>query len=155
MTNASAAKRGNGLGRWGVLLVLLVAAMGVLAWFGTEKFAMPRNMQTTASGLMYSVITQGSGERPVASDTVLVHYQGRLLDGTIFDSSYERGQPVPFPLATVIPGFSEGIQLMPKGSKYRFIIPPQLAYGEEGGGPIPPNATLDFDIELLEIAPRQ
>jgi FKBP-type peptidyl-prolyl cis-trans isomerase FkpA/FKBP-type peptidyl-prolyl cis-trans isomerase FklB len=148
------AKRG-GIGRWFFLLAIAVLGMGALAWAGTARFVLPRDMQTTPSGLQYSVISNGSGEKPIATDTVLVHYEGRLLDGTVFDSSYERGQPAAFPLESVIPGFSEGIQLMPKGSKYRFIIPPQLAYGDQAAGPIPPGSTLDFNIELLEIAPRQ
>jgi FKBP-type peptidyl-prolyl cis-trans isomerase FkpA len=152
---ADAATTRGGMGRWLVLLILALAGMAALAWAGTAKFAMPSGMTATASGLQYKVIAQGTGEKPVASDTVLVHYEGRLLDGTVFDSSYQRGQPAVFPLAQVVPGFAEGIQLMPKGSKYRFLIPPQLAYGDQQAGPIPPGSTLDFDIELLEIAPRQ
>ncbi|WBX82653.1 FKBP-type peptidyl-prolyl cis-trans isomerase [Sphingosinicella microcystinivorans] len=153
---ATVATRGSGLGRWVLLLAVLFVGMGALAWAGTQKFAVPANMQTTASGLMYEVIREGDGEKPTAADVVLVHYEGRLLDGTVFDSSYQRGQPAAFPLQGLIPGWEEGIQLMPKGSKYRFRVPPQLAYGAEGaGGVIPPNATLEFDVELLEIAPRE
>lgn len=153
---ATVATRGSGLGRWVLLLAVLLVGMGALAWAGTQKFAVPANMQTTASGLMYEVIREGDGEKPTAADVVLVHYEGRLLDGTVFDSSYQRGQPAAFPLQGLIPGWEEGIQLMPKGSKYRFRVPPQLAYGAEGaGGVIPPNATLEFDVELLEIAPRE
>lgn len=155
MANATAVTRKNGLVRWVALVVVALAGMAALAWAGTEKFTMPKDMRVTASGLQYKVIAEGGGERPLATDTVLVHYEGRLMDGTVFDSSYQRGQPVPFPLSGVIPGFSEGLQLMTKGSKYRFIIPPRLGYGDAGGGPIPPGSTLDFDIELLEIAPRQ
>ena len=155
MADSVPLKRGNGLGRWIAVVALLLAGMVAIAFWGTEKFAMPDNMQKTASGLMYQVIKQGDGEKPVASDTVLVNYEGRLMDGTVFDSSYQRGEPAAFPLSGVIAGFSEGIRLMPKGSKYRFVIPPELAYGDAGGGPIPPGSTLDFDIELLEIAPRQ
>ena len=89
---------------------------------------------------------------PAASDTVTVHYHGTLVDGTVFDSSVERGDPTSFPLNGVIPGWTEGVQLMKVGDKFRFFIPPQLAYGESGaGGVIGPNATLIFDVELLEI----
>jgi len=153
---STVATRGSGLGRWVLLIAVLLVGMGALAWAGTQKFAVPANMQTTASGLMYEVIREGTGAKPTADDVVLVHYEGRLLDGTVFDSSYQRGQPAAFPLKGLIPGWEEGIQLMPKGSKYRFRVPPQLAYGAEGaGGVIPPNATLEFDVELLEIAPRE
>lgn len=153
---ATVAKRGSGLGGWALLIALLLVGMGALAWAGTERFAVPANMQTTASGLMYEVIREGTGEKPTATDVVLVHYEGRLLDGTVFDSSYQRGEPAAFPLQGLIPGWTEGIQLMPKGSKYHFRVPPELAYGAQGaGGVIPPNATLEFDVELLEIAPRE
>lgn len=151
----SAATKRGGIGRWVAVLAASMIGAAALAWSGTVQFALPSDMQVTASGLRYKIITQGSGERPTALDTVLVHYEGRLLDGTVFDSSYQRGQPAAFPLSQVIPGFAEGIQLMPKGSKYRFLIPPELAYGDQAAGPIPPGSTLDFDIELLEIAPRQ
>lgn len=108
---------------------------------------------TTRSGLQYMVLRQGSGERPKPTDRVKVNYQGSLLDGTVFDSSYERGEPVVFGLNQVIPGWTEGVALMPVGAKYRFWIPGELAYGESGtpGGPIGPNATLVFDVELLQI----
>lgn len=108
---------------------------------------------TTASGLQYMVIRAGAGPRPTASDRVRVNYHGTLLDGTVFDSSYERGQPAEFGLGQVIPGWTEGVALMPVGAKYRFWIPGALAYGSRGtpGGPIGPNATLVFDVELLEI----
>jgi FKBP-type peptidyl-prolyl cis-trans isomerase FkpA len=151
MASAVDSKQEAGLGRWIALLALLLALMAAVAWAGTKDF----QMTTTASGLKYSVIREGDGEKPLPTDLVLVHYEGRLQDGTVFDSSYQRNQPAAFSLAAVVPGFNEGIQLMPTGSKYRFIIPPQLGYGEQGGGPIPPNATLEFDVELLEIAPRQ
>lgn len=110
-------------------------------------------VQTTASGLQYQVLTEGKGPKPTDKDAVKVHYKGSLLDGKTFDSSYDRGQPATIPLAQVVPGWREGIQLMPVGSKYRIWIPSKLGYGEQGtpGGPIPPNATLVFDIELLEI----
>ena len=110
------------------------------------------NVQTTASGLQYEVLTQGTGKKPKASDTVLVHYRGTLLDGKEFDSSYKRNEPISFPLNGVIAGWTEGLQLMPIGSKYKFTIPPKLGYGSRGvGGVIPPNATLIFEVELLEI----
>ncbi len=105
----------------------------------------------TDSGLQYKVITQGEGPRPAASDTVEVHYRGTLLDGTEFDSSYARNAPISFALDRVIAGWTEGVQLMPVGSKYHFWIKPELAYGAGGGGPIPPNATLMFEVELLNI----
>jgi len=107
---------------------------------------------TTASGLQYEVVTEGSGAKPAAEDTVKVNYVGTLTDGTTFDSSVQRGEPAEFPLNQVIPGWTEGIQLMSIGSKYKFYIPAALAYGETGAGDvIPPNATLIFEVDLLEI----
>ena len=107
----------------------------------------------TQSGLQYEVIKQGDGSKPNATDTVEVHYKGTLIDGTQFDSSYDRGQTISFPLQNVIKGWTEGLQLMPVGSNYRFFIPYNLAYGERGaGGAIPPFATLIFDVELISIA---
>lgn len=109
-------------------------------------------VKTTASGLQYQVVSEGKGPKPTANDTVRVHYTGTLLDGTKFDSSVDRGQPAEFPLSGVIPGWTEGLQLMPVGSKFKFWIPANLAYGEQGTpGPIGPNQTLVFDVELLEI----
>ena len=108
-------------------------------------------VQITASGLQYKVLTMGDGAKPVATDTVKVHYSGKLLDGTEFDSSYARNEPISFALNRVIPGWTEGVQLMPVGSKFMFYIAPELAYGEGGGGPIPPNSTLVFEVELLDI----
>jgi len=109
---------------------------------------------TTPSGLQYMVLREGSGPRPMPSDTVRVNYEGKLLDGTVFDSSYERGEPVEFPLDRVIAGWTEGVSLMPVGAKYRFWIPSDLAYGPGGSPPkIGPNATLTFDVELLGIVP--
>ena len=105
----------------------------------------------TESGLQYSVITKAEGAKPKADDTVTVHYVGTLIDGTEFDSSVKRGQPATFPLNRVIPGWTEGLQLMSVGEKYKFVIPAELAYGEQGAGSIPPGATLLFDVELLEI----
>ena len=111
---------------------------------------------TTPSGLQYMVLRQGNGPMPRAEDTVRVNYHGTLLDGTVFDSSYDRGQPAEFRLDQVIPGWTEGLGLMHVGSKYRFWIPGELAYGAKGtpGGPIGPNATLVFDVELLDIPQR-
>ncbi|MEO5339064.1 MAG: FKBP-type peptidyl-prolyl cis-trans isomerase [Magnetococcus sp. MYC-9] len=111
-----------------------------------------KEVTTTASGLQYEVIAAGSGPKPKATDTVKVHYQGTLLDGTEFDSSYKRKEPVTFPLDRVIPGWTEGLQLMPVGAKYRFFIPSELAYSKRGAPPkIGGDATLKFEVELLEI----
>jgi len=109
---------------------------------------------TTASGLQYEVLSQGAAgaAMPDASDTVTVHYHGTLIDGTVFDSSIERGDPASFPLNGVIAGWTEGVQLMKVGDKFRFFIPPELAYGANGAGQlIGPNTTLVFDVELLEV----
>ena len=107
---------------------------------------------TTASGLQYEVLQPGTGVKPKATDTVTVHYKGTLVDGTQFDSSYDRGEPITLPLDGVIKGWTEGVQLMPVGAKYRFYIPYQLGYGERGAGQdIPPFSTLIFDIELLKV----
>lgn len=107
---------------------------------------------TTPSGLQYRVLRQGAGPRPLPTSKVRVHYHGTLLDGTVFDSSYERGRPAEFGLDGVIAGWTEGVGLMPVGGKYRFWIPASLAYGEKGSpGSIPPNATLVFDVELLQV----
>jgi FKBP-type peptidyl-prolyl cis-trans isomerase len=109
-------------------------------------------MITTASGLKYEVLTEGSGPKPAATDSVTVHYKGTLTDGKVFDSSYDRGQPISFGLNQVIKGWTEGLQLMSVGSKYRLTIPSDLGYGAAGaGGVIPPNATLIFEVELLKI----
>nr|WP_280990964.1 FKBP-type peptidyl-prolyl cis-trans isomerase [Leadbettera azotonutricia] len=111
-------------------------------------------VKTTVSGLQYEVLTEGTGAQPELSDFVRVHYRGALLDGVIFDSSYDRGEPVEFPLDGVISGWSEGLLLMKEGGKSRLYIPSRLAYGAQGAGSaIPPNATLIFEVELLEIIP--
>ena len=106
----------------------------------------------TKSGLQYEVLTEGTGKQPKATDTVRCHYEGRLLDGTIFDSSYKRNAPADFGLQQVIAGWTEGVQLRAEGAKYRFYIPYMLAYGEGGAGAmIPPFATLIFDVELIKV----
>lgn len=105
------------------------------------------------SGLQYQVLTEGKGPKPKPTDVVRVHYKGTLLDGKPFDSSYDRGEPAVFKLANLVPGWQEGITLMPVGSKYRLWIPGNLAYGEQGVGPIGPNQTLVFEVELLDIKP--
>lgn len=108
---------------------------------------------TTKSGLQYEVLTPGKGDRsPKATDTVVCHYEGRLVSGKVFDSSYERNQPAEFGLNQVIPGWTEGLQLMSEGAKFRFYIPYLLGYGEQGAGPsIPPYSTLVFDVELISV----
>ena len=108
-------------------------------------------VQVTDTGLQYKVVVIGDGAKPAASDKVTVHYRGTLLNGEEFDSSYSRNQPTSFQLDQVIPGWTEGVALMPVGSKFMFFIPPGLAYGPNGGGPIGPNATLIFEVELLSI----
>ena len=110
-------------------------------------------VKTTASGLQYEVEKEGTGPKPKATDTVKVDYTGTKIDGTKFDSSVDRGQPATFPLNQVVPGWTEGLQLMPVGSEYKFYIPAKLAYGERGPGPIGPNATLIFDVKLISIEP--
>ena len=117
-----------------------------------EENAKKEGVVTTASGLQYTVITKGDGEQPKETDNVTVHYHGTQLDGTVFDSSVERGQPASFPVNGVIPGWVEALQLMNVGSKYKLFIPSNLAYGERGaGGAIGPNATLIFEVELISI----
>jgi FKBP-type peptidyl-prolyl cis-trans isomerase len=109
-------------------------------------------VKVTASGLQYEVIKAGTGKKPVATDTVKVDYEGKSIAGAVFDSSYQRGEPVTFPLNQVIPGWTEGVQLMNVGSKYRFVVPSELAYGDQGAGDvIEPNAVLVFEVELLSI----
>ena len=107
---------------------------------------------TMKSGLQYKVLTEGNGKQPTAKDTVKCHYEGFLIDGTVFDSSVQRGEPATFPLQQVIAGWTEGLQLMKEGAKYRFFIPYRLGYGEGGAGAsIPPFATLIFDVELIQV----
>ena len=168
---AAGSAGGVGIGKWLAAGAVVIAVVGVLVWTGTQgqvsavrtqdmKFLAENKEKpgviTTASGLQYRVIREGTGPKPGAKDTVLVHYEGKLIDGTVFDSSYSRGQPAAFPLDQVIPGWTEGVQLMPVGSKYHFVVPPQLAYGAQGaGGVIPPGAVLEFDIELLAARSAQ
>ena len=106
------------------------------------------------SGLQYKVITEGTGPKPTASDVVVCNYKGTLIDGTEFDSSYKRGKPATFPVGQVIKGWTEALQLMPVGSKWELAIPPSLGYGEKGAGPIGPNQTLLFEVELMSIQPK-
>ncbi len=113
--------------------------------------AKKEGVKTTPSGLQYKVISEGSGKAPKATDTVTVNYRGTLIDGSEFDSSYKRGEPASFPLNGVIPGWTEGVQLMKEGAKYQFFIPSELAYGKRGMGPIGPDSTLIFDIELIKV----
>jgi FKBP-type peptidyl-prolyl cis-trans isomerase FkpA/FKBP-type peptidyl-prolyl cis-trans isomerase FklB len=156
------------LAKWLLVTLVILAAAVSLAWAGTSKLVgadpgsfLAQNkertgVKTTATGLQYEVMKEGAGEGPTATDTVAVHYEGRLTDGTVFDSSYQRGEPAVFRLDQVIPGWTEGLQLMKPGAKYRLTLPPELGYGAQGaGGVIPPNAVLLFDVELLAIAPRQ
>jgi len=122
-----------------------------------EKFlqdnATKEGVVTTDSGLQYKVLTEGTGKSPKATDTVLVHYAGTLINGTEFDSSYRRKEPIEFPLNRVIAGWTEGVQLMKEGSKFRFFIPSKLAYGTRGAGrDIGPNETLIFEVELLKVS---
>lgn len=132
------------------------AEAGKAAKEAGEKFlaenAKKEGVVVTASGLQYQVLQEGTGKQPKASDTVRCHYEGTLIDGTVFDSSYKRGEPADFGLNMVIKGWTEGVALMKEGAKYRFFIPYNLAYGERGaGGSIPPYAALIFDVELIEV----
>ncbi|MFB1010317.1 MAG: FKBP-type peptidyl-prolyl cis-trans isomerase, partial [Thiopseudomonas sp.] len=106
---------------------------------------------TLESGLQYEILTTGEGDKPVRESTVRTHYHGTLIDGSVFDSSYERGQPAEFPVSGVIAGWTEALQLMPVGSKWRLYVPSELAYGGQAVGSIPPHSTLVFDVELLAI----
>ena len=116
-----------------------------------ENAAKP-GVHTTASGLQYEVLREGTGRKPESTDKVQVNYRGTLLDGTEFDSSYKRGQPATFPLNQVIKGWTEGVALMKEGAKYRFVIPSKLAYGQRGAGSmIGPDETLIFEVELLKV----
>ncbi len=137
------------------LSVIPLCAMAETPLEAGEKFlaenAKKEGVKTTASGLQYKVIKEGEGKTPTATSTVLVHYRGTLIDGTEFDSSIKRGQPLEFPLNRVIPGWTEGVALMKEGAKYQLFIPSKLAYGPSGGGPIGPDAALIFEVELLKV----
>lgn len=113
--------------------------------------AKEEGVKVTESGLQYLVVKEGNGKKPGPNDVVTVHYTGRLIDGTVFDSSVERGEPATFAVGQVIPGWVEGLQIMSEGSAYRLFIPSELAYGEHGTGPIQPNSTLIFDVQLLKV----
>lgn len=114
--------------------------------------AKKESVKTTASGLQYKAIKSGTGKTPKASDTVKVHYHGTLVDGTVFDSSVDRGEPISFPVGGVIPGWTEALQLMKEGDKWQIVLPSKIAYGEQGAGPkIGPNSVLVFEVELLAI----
>lgn len=132
------------------------AEQGKVAKAEGEKFLAENGKKegvvTLKSGLQYMVLQEGNGKKPKATDKVKCHYEGFLINGQVFDSSVQRGEPAVFPLNQVIPGWTEGLQLMQEGAKYRFFIPYILAYGESGaGGSIPPYATLIFDVELIEV----
>lgn len=117
-----------------------------------EENKKKENVKVTASGLQYIVEKEGTGAQPTATDEVTVHYTGKLLDGTVFDSSVSRGEPATFPLNRVIPGWTEGVQLMKEGGKYLFFIPSELAYGPQGvPNAIPPHSTLIFEVELIKV----
>jgi FKBP-type peptidyl-prolyl cis-trans isomerase len=120
-----------------------------MAFLATNKAK--AGVNTTESGLQYEVVTEGAGIKPVATDSVTCHYRGTLLNGTEFDNSYSRGEPITFPLNRVIPGWTEGLQLMKVGSKYKFYVPYTLAYGAFDNGPIPGGSMLIFDVELLDV----
>ncbi|MBP9003821.1 MAG: FKBP-type peptidyl-prolyl cis-trans isomerase [Candidatus Hydrogenedentes bacterium] len=115
--------------------------------------AKAEGVKTTASGLQYKVVEEGSGPAPKDGDTVTVHYRGTLVDGKEFDSSYSRNEPATFKVGQMIPGFDEGLKLMKQGGKYQLFIPPDLGYGTRNMGPIPPNSLLKFDVELLKVEP--
>jgi len=121
-----------------------------------QKFAKKDGVKSTKDGLLYKITEAGKGEAIKATDTVKVHYTGKLPDGKVFDSSVERGQPVEFKLNQVIKGWTEGLQLVKKGGKIELVIPPELAYGKQGAGDaIPPDATLYFDVEVLDVNPKK
>lgn len=162
-------KKGSMLKLW-IGVALAAAAGTAAAWVGTARqvaMAEPAEVfmariskqdgvVTTASGLRYKVLTEGSGPKAAATDMVVVDYDGKLANGESFDSSARHGGPATLPVGGLIPGWVEGLQLMNAGSKYRFWIPPELGYGEQGAGDgvIPPNAVLEFDVSLIAIAPQ-
>jgi len=143
----------------GLVLVLVLSTPGLSAQSAMEKGksflvenGKKEGIKITKSGLQYKVLVEGTGKQPKATDIVLVHYRGTLLDGKEFDSSYKRNEPIEFPLNRVIPGWTEGLQLMKEGAKYLFFIPSELAYGTRGAGAdIGPDETLIFEVELLKV----
>jgi len=139
-----------------VAALLIATTFAPLAWSDTDlaaTAAKEKGALATPSGLVYRSLKDGTGASPVASDVVKVHYRGTLANGTEFDSSYKRGEPAQFPLGGVIPCWTEGVQKMKVGGKAKLTCPPSIAYGSRGaGGAIPPNATLQFEVELIEIA---
>ena len=116
-----------------------------------EQNAKQEGVKVTASGLQYLVVKEGDGKKPGPNDVVTVHYTGRLVDGTVFDSSVERGEPATFGVGQVIAGWTEALQMMSEGSAWRLFIPSELAYGAHGTGPIQPNSTLIFDVQLIKV----
>jgi FKBP-type peptidyl-prolyl cis-trans isomerase FkpA len=138
-----------------ILIPVFALLLGCGGVQSNESFlsdnAKREGVQTTPSGLQYEVLRDGSGPKPRITDTVTVHYKGTLIDGTVFDSSYDRNQPATFPLMQVVPGWRQGIPPMPVGSKYKLYIPPDLGYGSQDKGTIPPNSVLIFEVELLGI----
>ena len=119
-----------------------------------EENAKNDSVKVTESGLQYMVLKEGTGAKPGPTDQVTVHYTGRLIDGTVFDSSVERGEPATFAVGQVIPGWVEGLQMMNEGSAWRLFIPAELAYGSRGTGPIQPNSTLIFDVQLIKVTKK-
>ena len=120
-----------------------------------EQNAQQEGVKVTESGLQYLVLKEGDGKKPGPNDVVTVHYTGRLIDGTVFDSSVERGEPATFAVGQVIPGWVEGLQLMSEGAAWRLFIPSNLAYGPHGTGPIQPNSTLVFDVQLIKVESKK
>lgn len=120
-----------------------------------EQNAQQEGVKVTESGLQYLVLKEGNGAKPGPNDVVTVHYTGRLIDGTVFDSSVERGEPATFAVGQVIPGWVEGLQLMSEGAAWRLFIPSNLAYGPHGTGPIQPNSTLVFDVQLIKVESKK
>jgi len=138
----------------GAIAAYAISEKAVMTAMPPEQFmaanANNPGVHTTASGLEYQIIEAGNGPKPTSADVALIDYRGTLLNGSQFDAS-KPGQPVAIPIAQVVPGFAEALTLMPKGAKYRVWIPPQLGYGEQGGGPIPPNSVLVFDLTLRDF----
>jgi FKBP-type peptidyl-prolyl cis-trans isomerase FkpA/FKBP-type peptidyl-prolyl cis-trans isomerase FklB len=158
-----------GFTKWILAGLVALSAMGGLAFIGTRnpaeaaagvqgvlaENARKPGVKVLPSGLQFQELRPGKGNSPTTADMVLVHYEGKLADGTVFDSSLARGQPAAFPVEGLIPGFTEALTLMKPGGLYRIMLPPEIAYGAKGAdGAIPPNAVLEFQVELLAVAPR-